>query len=79
MKITETKIRQIIKKTLNEQSAPVDGPAYYAWKSQKLQQALSILTEVQSAESRTPAGEDPELNDVVDMLGGLLDAVDSMG
>lgn len=75
MKITEAQIKKIVNRVLSEQ---VEGPSHYAWKSDKLAEALSILHEVQDAEERAPGGESEMLQGIIDELEGVLDAVNAM-
>ena len=75
MRINENNIRKVIRQTLKEQA---DGPAFYARKSRKLQQALAILQDVQRDESMAPGGGDEELEGIVMSLSDLIDAVEEM-
>ena len=45
----------------------------------QLRQALAILEQVRDDEAMAPGGGDEELEEVINMLSGLIDAVEAMG
>ena len=80
MKITKRQLRTIIKeersRILNENMHDAQG--FYEKKLKLLDTALSALEAAKAHERTSAIGEDPDLNQLVDMVIGYIDAVGSM-
>jgi len=81
MKITESQLRQIVRneaRRLAEMGNPNDGDFSYSSKSQRLQEALSILESVQENETSMVGEPDPDLSSIIEALDGYIGAVQIM-
>jgi hypothetical protein len=78
MKMTESHIKRIVGRVLNESYNSSGGyeDDYYYWKSEQMKLVLNILEEIQEAERDAPGGDTEDLQPIIDELEGLLDAVE---
>ena len=80
MKITKRQLRRIIKEEksslLNENMHDAQG--FYEKKLKLLNTALTALEAAKAHERTSAMGEDPDLNELVNMVIGYIDAVYSM-
>ena len=80
MKITKRQLRTIIKeersRILSENMHDAQG--FYEKKLAILNKALSALEAAKAHERTSAMGEDPDLNELVSMVIGYIDAVGSM-
>ena len=80
MKITKRQLRRIIKeersRVLSENMH--DAQAFYEKKLTILNTALSALEAAKEHERMSAMGEDPDLNQIVDMVNNYIGAVGSM-
>lgn len=74
VKLSESQIRQTIKKLVKEQALN-DGAAFYKKKLDLLERALKILYAAQELENTAPGGDSEELQDVIDQLESITDAI----
>ena len=80
MKITKRQLRTIIKeertRILSENMHDAQG--FYEKKLKLLDTALSALEAAKAHERTSAMGEDPDLNELISMVIGYIDAVGSM-
>lgn len=75
MKLTESQLRKIVRKEIQTlKESPRDNWSY-AIHLDNLYQLKSVADEALFYSKKSPLGEDPELEEIVDAIGTLIDAV----